>query len=82
MIAQSEELRFARVAGGVLALGRVGELGPRAENVAMRVDGSRRQLGNRGLLGPAYQSSQPFVFSNGPVTGLEIAFIGAFNRCI
>jgi len=28
-----------------------------------------------GLLGPSYQSSQPFVFSNAPVTGLSVAFI-------
>src|SRR3984957_11887586 len=27
-----------------------------------------------GLLGPSYQSSQPFVFSNGPVTGLPTSF--------
>ena len=28
-----------------------------------------------GLLGPSYQSSQSFVFSNAPVTGLSVAFI-------
>jgi hypothetical protein len=42
VIAQSEELRLARVARGVLALGNVRELGPGAEDVAMRVDAAAR----------------------------------------
>ena len=44
MVAQREELRLARVAGRVLALGRVRELRAGAEHVAMRVDAARRQL--------------------------------------
>ena len=82
MIAQREQFRLAGVAGRVFALGRVRELGPRSEHVAMRVDaaGGYRK---RGLLGPSYQSSQPLVFSNGPVTGLAMAFIfRAFSRYI
>ncbi len=39
-IAQREQLRLAGVAGGVFAFGRVGELGPRSEHMAMRVDGA------------------------------------------
>ena len=43
VIAQGEQLRLARVAWRVLALGGIGEFGPRAEHVAMRVDAAGRQ---------------------------------------
>ena len=42
VIAQREELRLARVARGVLSLGRVWKLGAGAEHVAVRVDRARR----------------------------------------
>src|SRR5208282_1265353 len=42
VIAEREELRLARVAGRVLALGRVREFGAGAEHVAMRIGAARR----------------------------------------
>src|SRR6185312_3024323 len=41
MIAEREQLRLAGVAGGVFALGRIREPGPRPEHMAMRVDSPR-----------------------------------------
>ena len=55
--------------------------------MAMRIHGSARE-GELGLLGPSYQSSQPLVFSNGPVTGLaSVVHVGApsvdiFEPCL
>src|SRR6202035_2148263 len=40
VITQREQLRLARVARVVFALGRIRKLGPRPEHMAMRVDGS------------------------------------------
>src|SRR5262249_3741838 len=44
VVAKREQLGLARVAGGVLALGRVGKHVARPENVAMRVDTAPGQL--------------------------------------
>ena len=77
-----EELRLAGVAGGVFALRRERKLSARAEHMAMRVDAAGRKR-KRGLLGPSNQSSQPLVFSNGPVTGLAASFTAlALSRYI
>ena len=44
VIAQRIELLPGCVAGGIFALGRVGELGARTEHMTMRVDYAGRQL--------------------------------------
>src|SRR5271166_4246661 len=47
--------------------------GPNTWQCASTLPGGTRK---RGLLGPSYQSSQPLVFSNGPLTGLAAAVMG------